>query len=118
MLARSLSFAIVYLSISADAFTATPSFVNNNKCRLEKSTRLMSGMEQIEFKIFPDGRIEELVKGVKGEQCVSVTEELNEMLGEVVDQQKTEEFFEEEIKIQQTVENKGTTGGWQDSTTW
>jgi hypothetical protein len=32
------------------------------------------GMERIEFTIHPDGRVEELVVGVKGENCHKVNE--------------------------------------------
>lgn len=38
-------------------------------------------IEQIEFKIYPDGRVEETVRGVKGNNCHKVTEKINEALG-------------------------------------
>lgn len=36
------------------------------------TTQLAMGMERIEFTIHPDGRVEELVVGVKGENCHKV----------------------------------------------
>jgi Protein of unknown function (DUF2997) len=41
-------------------------------------------IEQIEFKIYPDGRVEEKVRGIKGGNCHKVTEKINEQLGKVV----------------------------------
>ena len=58
-------------------------------------------MERIEYKIYPDGRVEEKVLGVKGEDCLEITREINEKLGEVISTTPTEEMFEEEIKIDQ-----------------
>jgi len=31
------------------------------------------GIEEIEFRIYPDGRVTEIVKGVKGKNCQEVT---------------------------------------------
>ena len=81
------------------------------------STTLFSGnIEQIEFKIFPDGRIEETVRGVKGGDCHKVTEDINKSLGNVVDSKPTEELYEEKITIDQTLEvNSNNDGGWESS---
>ena len=84
-------------------------------------------IEQIEFKIFPDGRVEETVRGVKGNNCHKVTEKINEALGEVVASQPTEEMFEQEVTGDQTLYN--TNGGgssssssssdsWEGSSSW
>jgi len=79
----------------------------------------MGQMEEIEFRVFADGRIEETVRGVKGEQCLSITQDINSMLGDVTATKPTEEMFEEKIKIEQTVENKQESGGsWKDDSTW
>lgn len=53
--------------------------------------------QRLEFKIYPDGRVEEKVFGVKGEECLKVTEELNEKLGQVASTQQTEEMLEEKV---------------------
>lgn len=82
------------------------------------STSLKNGnIEQIEFKIFPDGRIEETVRGVKGGDCHKITEDINKNLGKVVNSAPTEEMFEQEITIDQTVEVKAD-GGWEGSSSW
>jgi hypothetical protein len=73
-------------------------------------------MEQIEFKIYPDGRVEETVRGVKGNNCHKVTEKINEMLGEVVATRPTEEMFEQEVSVSETLYNKDTSSGWEGST--
>eukprot|EP00594_Rhizosolenia_setigera_P007639 CAMPEP_0178955796 /NCGR_PEP_ID=MMETSP0789-20121207/9825_1 /TAXON_ID=3005 /ORGANISM="Rhizosolenia setigera, Strain CCMP 1694" /LENGTH=96 /DNA_ID=CAMNT_0020637509 /DNA_START=237 /DNA_END=527 /DNA_ORIENTATION=+ len=63
-----------------------------------------SGIEILEFKIFPDGRIEETVRGVKGNNCEKITEDINSKLGEVVSSRPTEEMFETEVRLDNTVE--------------
>ena len=85
-------------------------------------------LEQVTFKIFPDGRVEEKVVGVKGQQCLEVTRELNQKLGNVISTQPTEEMYEEEIQIEETVtltenEESGSGGGdgstsWEGSSSW
>ena len=84
------------------------------------STRLHSSgpgnSEFIEFTIFPDGRVEEKVVGVKGEACQKVTENINKVLGNVVSSTPTEEAFEEKITIDDTlVENVNAWDGSEDS---
>jgi len=65
---------------------------------------------QVQFKIYPDGRVEEKVVGVKGQACLEITREINEKLGNVISTQPTEEMFEEEIKIEQTQTLTNTDG--------
>ncbi len=77
-------------------------------------------LERIEYKIYPDGRVEEKVLGVKGESCLDITREINEKLGEVISTTPTEEMFEEEIKIDQTLTNTDGDSGasWEGSSSW
>ena len=83
-----------------------------------------SQIEEIEFKIYPDGRIEETVRGVKGENCHEVTEAINSMLGKTTASKPTEEMYETEIEITNTVQQKAGTddnassGGWEGSSSW
>jgi hypothetical protein len=86
------------------------------------ASRVASGggygsVEQIEFKIYPDGRVEELVRGLKGNNCHKVTEKINEQLGEVVASQPTEEMYEQELQVSQTLYNTDSadSGDWQSS---
>lgn len=80
-------------------------------------------VEQIEFKIFPDGRVEETVRGIKGNNCHQVTADINEALGAVIDSVPTEEMYEQELVVDQTVQNmqgdSSSSGeGWEGSSTW
>jgi len=79
-----------------------------------------SNVERIEFKIFPDGRIEETVIGIKGNNCQAVTEDLNAALGKVVSSQPTEEMFEQEVKIGETISVKDgdSSTGWEGASSW
>jgi hypothetical protein len=70
------------------------------------------GIEEIEFRIYPDGRVTEIVRGVRGKNCQDITEAINKQLGNVVASQPTEEMFEEEVFIQTTLEQK-VDGGWE-----
>lgn len=74
------------------------------------------GIEEIEFRVYPDGRVTEVVRGVKGKSCESVTMAINKQLGNVVDSQPTEEMFEEEVLVETTLEQKE--GGWDGASSW
>jgi len=75
------------------------------------------GMEEIEFTIYPDGRVTEVVRGVKGGNCQKLTESINKNLGKVVDSSPTEEMFEQELVVDQIVQQKlgGEGGVWDGS---
>lgn len=108
--------ALLAIISSSNAFLS-PSLRTSS----QTSTALNDGnLEQIEFKIFPDGRIEETVRGIKGGNCHKVTEEINQNLGKVVDSKPTEEMYEQEIVIEQTVElkNGDSSGGWDGASSW
>lgn len=53
---------------------------------------------EIEYLIKPNGEVEIKVKGVKGLECVKLTEPLQSKLGEVTEQTKTSEYYEEPPK--------------------
>lgn len=50
-------------------------------------------METLEFVIYPDGRVKELVTGVVGRSCAEVTAAVEAQLGQVLSQEKTSEFY-------------------------
>jgi hypothetical protein len=75
------------------------------------------GIEQVEYKIFADGRVEETVRGIKGNNCHKVTDQISAKLGEVVATSPTEEMYEQEVVLEQTV--KQTEGdSWEGGSTW
>ena len=52
-------------------------------------------LEEIEVTIRPDGKVELQVRGVKGKQCIDLTEEFERYLGgRVVERLECDEFFE------------------------
>ena len=61
--------------------------------------------QELEFIIHPDGRVEERVRGVKGVECQSLTEEINKALGEVYESKPTQEMYEQKIEISVEAEN-------------
>ena len=67
-------------------------------------------MVQLEFKIYPDGRIEEKVTGAKGRECLEITEKINEALGEVYKTEATGEMYEQKVTVQQEDKVKESTG--------
>jgi hypothetical protein len=57
----------------------------------------MSGLQEIEVIILPDGRVQVQVRGVKGNGCRELTRELERYLGgRVLHRQHTDEFEEQE----------------------
>lgn len=104
---------------TANAFLSPVAFSRHST--LLKSDSGEGGVEQIEFKIFPDGRVEETVRGIRGNNCHSVTDKINEALGKVVSSEPTEELYEQEIVLEQTLEqseNTNSDGDWEGSTSW
>lgn len=73
-------------------------------------------IERLEFKIHSDGRVEETVRGVKGNNCNKVTEKINEKLGKVVATSPTEEMFQEEVKVTQKIYQSES--DWDGSSSW
>lgn len=59
-------------------------------------------METLEFVIYPDGRVQEMVTGIIGSSCAEVTAAIEAQLGQVVTHQPTSEFFAQQATVQQT----------------
>ena len=76
----------------------------------------VGNIETIEFKIYPDGRVEETVRGVKGGNCHQVTDKINEQLGKVVDTAPTEEMYEQDLTVDQTLTQTDGGASWDGST--
>ena len=74
-------------------------------------------MEELEFIIHADGRVEERVRGVKGIDCQSLTEVFNKELGEVYESKPTAEMFEQKVEL--SVDAEATVSeSWGGSSTW
>ncbi|MFH7243020.1 MAG: DUF2997 domain-containing protein [Spirulina sp.] len=50
-------------------------------------------METLEFIIYPDGRVKEMVTGIVGASCAEVTAAIEAQLGTVVSHQTTSEYY-------------------------
>ena len=98
------AFAFVLIDSLSLAFVPRPAWIGRSAT--STSSQLLNnlgGIEQIEFKIYPDGRVEETVRGIRGNNCHHVTEAINEKLGEVVASAPTEELYEQEVVLDQTL---------------
>ena len=117
--------AMFLVAQEAEAFVSSASVIDskpNSIGPLFSESGQSGRLERIEFKIYPDGRVEEKVLGVKGESCLEITKEINEKLGNVISTTPTEEMYEEEVKIDQTLYNSNTDGdsgaSWEGSSSW
>lgn len=63
-------------------------------------------METLEFIIYPDGRVKETVTGIVGKSCAEVTAAIEAQLGVVISNQKTSEYYQENIAISNQNHNK------------
>ena len=71
--------------------------------RPRRRTALNGETVRVKFRIYPDGRVEETVSGIRGSDCTKVTEELNEKLGKVTQTKPTEEMFQEKVDVKESV---------------
>jgi hypothetical protein len=55
----------------------------------------MSGPQEIEFVIKPDGTVEESVRGVIGPECEAVTKGIEDALGDVEKREHTGDYYRE-----------------------
>jgi hypothetical protein len=63
-------------------------------------------MQELEITINNDGRVQIAVRGVHGEECISLTQSLEEALGEVNERNFTPGYFEEiSSETRQTTRN-------------
>ncbi len=103
VLPKTHTLASTSLSMNADAWRSSSA-----------SGEGAGQIEQIEFKIYPDGRVEETVRGVKGGNCHKITEDINAALGVVISSSPTEEMFEQEVVVNQKI----TQSDWEGSSSW
>lgn len=55
-------------------------------------------METLEFVIYPDGRVKELVTGIVGASCAEVTAAIEAQLGQVMTHEKTSEYYTQSVQ--------------------
>ncbi len=65
-------------------------------------------METLEFIVYPDGRVQELVRGVAGPSCTEVTAQIEAQLGHVLRSEPTPESF----RCPQTVPLRQSVSEW------
>lgn len=67
-------------------------------------------METLEFVIYPDGRVKEIVTGIVGASCAEVTAAIEAQLGDVVAHQKTSEHYAQPVQVASTT--RSSVGGF------
>lgn len=63
-------------------------------------------METLEFIIYPDGRVQEKVTGIMGKSCEEVTRAIEEELGIVVSQERTGDYYNEKVELNNHIHNR------------
>jgi len=56
-------------------------------------------METLEFVIYPDGRVKEMVTGVVGVSCAAVTAAIEAQLGDVTAHEKSSEYYAQPVTV-------------------
>ncbi|MEL6603605.1 MAG: DUF2997 domain-containing protein [Cyanobacteria bacterium J06614_10] len=73
-------------------------------------------METLEFVIYPDGRVKEMVTGIVGASCAEVTAAIEAQLGEVTAQKTTSEYYAQPVQVTSSarshVSTDTTTSRW------
>jgi hypothetical protein len=62
----------------------------------------MGVKREMEIEISSEGKVSIHVKGVAGKECLEFSRFLEEALGEVVEQERTSEYYMEEIPVMDT----------------
>ncbi|MGK7880201.1 MAG: DUF2997 domain-containing protein [Crocosphaera sp.] len=69
-------------------------------------------METLEFVIYPDGRVKEMVTGIIGSSCQEVTAAIEAQLGRVVSTEKTSQYYEQPITESTKATNQASFSDW------
>lgn len=56
-------------------------------------------METLEFVIYPDGRVKEMVTGIVGASCAEVTAAIEAQLGEVMAHEKSSDYYAQPVMV-------------------
>jgi hypothetical protein len=68
----------------------------------------MSGKQEIEFIIKPDGTVEEHVIGVQGPECEQITADIERALGEVEKRERTSDYYRSKQGAGDTVTDRSS----------
>ncbi|MEM6445427.1 MAG: DUF2997 domain-containing protein [Cyanobacteria bacterium J06642_2] len=63
-------------------------------------------LETLEYVIHADGRVEEVVKGIKGKDCLELTQDIEDKLGRVVSRKPTDEQYQQNQTLRQQQQQK------------
>jgi len=66
-------------------------------------------METLEFVIYPDGRVKEMVTGIVGASCAEVTAAIEAQLGEVMAHEKSSEYYAQPVVVSSQVSSSVST---------
>jgi hypothetical protein len=69
-------------------------------------------METLEFVIYPDGRVKEMVTGIVGASCQEVTAAIEAQLGRVISVEKTSDYFSQKTYQSAKATNQATFSDW------
>ncbi len=71
-------------------------------------------METLEFIIYPDGRVKEMVTGIVGRSCEEVTRKIESQLGSVISRENTSEYFTQPAQQSSSIDthNQATHSDW------
>lgn len=69
-------------------------------------------METLEFVIYPDGRVQELVTGIIGSSCAEVTAAIEAQLGQVLSQEQTSDYFAQQLHQSATATAQAAFSEW------
>jgi hypothetical protein len=65
-------------------------------------------METLEFIIYPDGRVKEMVTGIVGASCQEVTAAIEAQLGRVMSTEKTAQYYQQNLEQSAQVPNQAS----------
>ena len=64
----------------------------------------MVDKQELEITIDDDGNVTIKVIGVSGPECLKLTKEIEEALGQVVDRQRTNDFYVEKPQVNEQID--------------
>lgn len=69
-------------------------------------------METLEFIIYPDGRVKEMVTGIVGASCQEVTAAIEAQLGQVLSQENTADYYSQKATQFISADNPTALSDW------